>query len=139
MAYGRRAPYDYYAVVEGLESGIYSQWEGGNGARARVDGYSNAVHKGFYALHEAIEWYKEMTGGQEPVKWYEQSPYKYYAVTEGKHPGIYDQWFGDGAYSQITGYHRSCFKGFHDLEEAKAWFKKENGHDPELKLSNEQE
>jgi viroplasmin and RNaseH domain-containing protein len=135
----RNSPYNYYVILKGLDPGIYREWNGGDGARARVDGYSGAIHKGFYTLRDAIEYYKEMTSGQEPVLWFKQPPHTYFAVTEGKERGIYDNWFGsDGACLQLEGFRQPSFKGFYDIQEAITWYKHETGMEPVLRISNEQ-
>jgi ribonuclease HI len=49
-------------------------------------------------------------------------PKKYYAVLNGRTPGIYTNWFGPGgAEEQIRGYAGSRYKGFSTLTEAKQW------------------
>lgn len=133
----RSDPYDYYVVVQGLDPGIYSQWEGGNGARARVEGFSGAVHKGFYSQLAAIEWFQEMTGGEEPILWCNKEPFQYFTIIEGKEPGIYRTWFGtDGAYSTIMGFRSPLFKGFYTFEDAKNWYLEQTGREPELRFSD---
>lgn len=48
---------------------------------------------------------------------------KFYAVVEGRRPGIYDEWFGpDGAEAQIKGYANAVYKGFASLADAETWF-----------------
>lgn len=43
----------YYAVVRGRRPGIYTAWEGHDGARAQVSGFAGAVYKGFATPDEA--------------------------------------------------------------------------------------
>ena len=53
---------------------------------------------------------------------------KYYAVTAGRKPGIYTQWFGSrGAEIQVRGFPGARYKGFPTLEEAEAFIKKNAG------------
>jgi len=52
----------YYAVAKGHKPGIYDQWFGENGAKAHIDGFSNAVFKKFSTLKDATLWLKEVTG-----------------------------------------------------------------------------
>lgn len=50
---------------------------------------------------------------------------KFYAVVQGRKPGIYDEWFGaHGAEVQITGFAGAVFKGFTVRRDAEAWFSK---------------
>ena len=49
-------------------------------------------------------------------------PKKYYAVANGRTPGIYTTWFGPGgAEEQIRGYAGARYKGFPSLSEARQW------------------
>lgn len=51
-------------------------------------------------------------------------PKKYYAVANGRTPGIYTTWFGPGgAEEQIRGYTGARYKGFPTLAEAQQWLK----------------
>jgi ribonuclease HI len=52
----------YYAVAKGHKPGIYDQWFGENGAKANIDGFSNAVFKKFSTLEDATSYLKEVTG-----------------------------------------------------------------------------
>ncbi|PWH17664.1 MAG: ribonuclease HI [Anaerolineae bacterium] len=45
-----------YIVVKGRQPGVYTQWEGPQGARAQVEGYPGAIFKGFYTTEEAYNW-----------------------------------------------------------------------------------
>src|SRR5262245_23991033 len=56
---------------------------------------------------------------------------KYYAVVEGRKPGIYDEWFGsDGAEAQVKGFTNAVYKSFQSLTEAEAWFTRLTGSAP---------
>ena len=48
---------------------------------------------------------------------------KFYAVKEGKKPGIYHTW--DECKEQVNGYSGAVYKSFTNEEEAKAFIKKE--------------
>ena len=49
----------------------------------------------------------------------------YYAVVNGRQPGIYATWSGlEGAEAQIKGYPGARYKGFATLDDAKAWYNK---------------
>jgi ribonuclease HI len=51
-------------------------------------------------------------------------PKKFYAVAEGRTPGIYTAWFGPGgAEEQIRGYAGARYKGFSTMSEAEQWLK----------------
>ena len=50
----------YYVVIRGRRPGLYDQWYGEEGAAAQVDGFVDAVYKGFYTLQEAAEWLREI-------------------------------------------------------------------------------
>lgn len=47
-----------YIVLRSRQPGIYTQWDGPEGARIQVDGFSGAIYKGFYTSEEAINWLK---------------------------------------------------------------------------------
>jgi ribonuclease HI len=54
---------------------------------------------------------------------------QYYAVANGKSPGMYKTWSGkDGAQDQVKGFPKAKFKGFYALEDAVEYLK-ENGAD----------
>lgn len=46
----------YYVVVHGRQPGIYRQWFGVEGASEQVEGFPDAIYKGFFAREEAMEW-----------------------------------------------------------------------------------
>jgi ribonuclease HI len=48
-----------YIVVNGRKPGIYSKWFGVGEAAEQVEGFPEAVYKGFYTREEAINWLKE--------------------------------------------------------------------------------
>jgi len=50
------------------------------------------------------------------------NPKKYYAVAQGRTPGIYTTWFGPGgAEEQISGFTGARYKGFSTRREAEQW------------------
>jgi ribonuclease HI len=50
---------------------------------------------------------------------------KFYAVVQGRKPGIYTEWFGSrGAEVQIKGFAGAIYKSFASQAEAEAWFRK---------------
>ena len=50
----------YYVVLRGRKLGLYDQWFGEGGAAEQVDGFADAVYRGFYTLQEAAEWLREL-------------------------------------------------------------------------------
>ena len=46
----------YYIVVQGRRPGIYHQWFGEEGAAEQVEGFPEAIFRGFFTREEAIEW-----------------------------------------------------------------------------------
>lgn len=52
----------FYAVAVGRRSGIYTEWQGRDGARTQVDGVPGAKYKGFRTRSEAEAWLREATG-----------------------------------------------------------------------------
>jgi ribonuclease HI len=56
---------------------------------------------------------------------------KFYAIVEGRKPGIYDEWFGaDGAEAQVKGIANAVYKSFQSLTEAEAWYTRMAGSPP---------
>lgn len=49
----------YYAVLSGHKTGIFETWFGAGGAKAQIDGFSNAKYKGFGSYDEAKNWLKQ--------------------------------------------------------------------------------
>ncbi|MFZ5808073.1 MAG: ribonuclease HI [Chloroflexota bacterium] len=47
---------NFYAVVKGRKTGIFTSWFGTDGAWQQVDGYPGAVYKGFPTRAEAKQW-----------------------------------------------------------------------------------
>jgi ribonuclease HI len=52
----------YYAIAKGHKPGIYDNWFGETGAKANIDGFSNAVFKKFSTLEDAASWLNQMAG-----------------------------------------------------------------------------
>lgn len=46
----------YYVVVRGYKPGLYTAWFGEGGAAEQVEGFPQAVYRGFYSLEEAAVW-----------------------------------------------------------------------------------
>jgi ribonuclease HI len=51
----------YYVVVHGRRPGVYNKWFGADGAAEQVEGFAEAIYKGFYAREEALEWLREFS------------------------------------------------------------------------------
>lgn len=56
----------YYVVLQGRQPGLYERWLGEEGAFVQVDGFADAVYKGFYTLQEAAEWLRELRADTLP-------------------------------------------------------------------------
>lgn len=54
-----------YIILKGYKPGVYQQWEGPEGAKIQVEGFANAVFKGFYTAEEAYNWLKAQA--KEPL------------------------------------------------------------------------
>ena len=46
----------YYVVVRGYSPGLYTAWFGEGGAAEQVEGFPQAVYRGFHSLEEAAVW-----------------------------------------------------------------------------------
>jgi ribonuclease HI len=46
----------YYIVIHGNKPGIYRKWYGQGGAAEQVEGFPDAIYKGFYTREEALDW-----------------------------------------------------------------------------------
>jgi ribonuclease HI len=46
----------YYVVVRGYKPGLYTAWFGAGGAAEQVEGFPQAVYRGFCSLEEAAAW-----------------------------------------------------------------------------------
>ncbi|KZL87252.1 ribonuclease h1 [Colletotrichum incanum] len=118
----------FYAVFEGRvdEPTIYSSW---GDAHPRVTGCS-AVFKGFSSLQKALNYMedlevlaprrviKEGAGASTP----DGKSDGYYAVANGKNPGIYQYWRGQTqALSQLHETPGACCKKFRTKEQAEAF------------------
>lgn len=49
----------YYVVVNGRQPGIYSRWFGVGEAAEQVEGFPEAVYRGFYSREEALDWLQQ--------------------------------------------------------------------------------
>ena len=102
----------FYAVVRGRKTGIFTEWEGDDGAKRAVEGYSNNKFKGFNCYDDAVTF---MTNKESKIT----GKKKYYAVVRGRKTGIYTDWEGDGgAMEQVHSYSNNKFKGFTNYNDA---------------------
>jgi len=62
---------NYYAVAKGRTCGIFYDWPT---CRAQVDGYANALFKGFASLHEADTWMSVIKSRQLVLEEIAQTP-----------------------------------------------------------------
>ena len=56
---------------------------------------------------------------------------KFYAVVQGRKPGIYQEWFGaHAAEAQVKGFAGAVYKSFPARMEAEAWFQEQGAGTP---------
>ena len=58
----------HYAVIRGFRPGIYKAWYGPGGAEEQINGFGNALYKGFESLKEAEQWLEEGTANKKAKK-----------------------------------------------------------------------
>src|SRR5512133_3570517 len=51
----------YYIVIKGRSPGLYTKWFGPGEAADQIQGYPDAVYKGFFTREEAINWLREFS------------------------------------------------------------------------------
>lgn len=51
----------YYVVVHGRRPGIYRRWYGQDGASEQIEGFPDAIYKGFYTRKEVHEWLSQFS------------------------------------------------------------------------------
>ena len=56
----------YYIIIKGHKPGLYTTWFGDDGAADQVQGYPDAVYKGFYTKEEASAWLKKFSTKKLP-------------------------------------------------------------------------
>ena len=56
-----KARKQYYVVVHGRQPGFYTEWLGENGASKQVEGFTDAIYKGFYNKEDASQWLREFS------------------------------------------------------------------------------
>ncbi|MCJ1403192.1 hypothetical protein MMC11_006415 [Xylographa trunciseda] len=101
----------FYSVRVGHSPGIYHSW---NECLSQVKGFKNATFKSFPTLIDA----ERFMAGEDPGKSTGgvSSPYKFYAVRNGRVPGIYTDW--PSAQKQIIGWTKPKHKCFSTQAEA---------------------
>jgi len=50
-----------YVVINGRKPGIYSKWFGAGETAEQVEGFPDAIYKGFFTREEAVNWLKEFS------------------------------------------------------------------------------
>jgi ribonuclease HI len=58
----------YYVVVKGRNPGLYTKWFGTGEAAEQIQGYPEAVYKGFYTRDEAVNWLHGFSADGLPSK-----------------------------------------------------------------------
>lgn len=58
----------YYLVVHGYKPGLYTEWFGKDGAANQVEGFPDAIYKGFHTKEDALQWLKGFS--EETLKAY---------------------------------------------------------------------
>lgn len=56
----------YYIVIRGRQPGLYDRWFGEGGAAEQVEGFADAVYRGFYTVEEASVWLRELRADTMP-------------------------------------------------------------------------
>ncbi|SLM33870.1 Ribosomal protein L9/RNase H1, N-terminal [Lasallia pustulata] len=104
----------FYAVRVGFTPGIYHSWAD---CLKQVKGFKQAMFKSFTTLTDA----ERFVAGENPSHDASLSPYKFYAVRNGRVPGVYTDW--PSAQKQITGWTKPKHKLFTTRAEAERYLK----------------
>ncbi|KEF51271.1 uncharacterized protein A1O9_12621 [Exophiala aquamarina CBS 119918] len=129
----RVAERKYYAVQQGKTPGIYDSWEE---CLAQVRGHKGAIFKAFLSLHEA----QSFMEGKLLKSSTTLGDQKFYAVQNGRVPGVYTDW--TEAQAQIRGVRKPRHKKFNTRAEAEAFVaagKKPSGWDISQPVTPEEE
>ncbi|RMZ91179.1 hypothetical protein DV736_g1575, partial [Chaetothyriales sp. CBS 134916] len=132
----KRAPEKkFYAVREGRTPGVYGTW---TECLAQVRGHKGAFFKAFQSLHEA----NAFVDGTSLTSPSSNLPgeQKFYAVQNGKKPGVYLDW--PSAMEQIRGVKGPRHRRFNTMAEAQAYVdagKKNLSYELSRNLSPEEE
>ncbi|QTA89424.1 ribonuclease HI [Desulfonema magnum] len=80
----------YYAVARGHRPGIYDEWYGEKGAESRINGFQNALYKGFSSLKDAEEWLSQFKSKEDKTYFFQkkQSVSKTTSVSQIKNPEV---------------------------------------------------
>ncbi|KAI5285618.1 hypothetical protein KEM54_000426 [Ascosphaera aggregata] len=112
----------YYAVKYGFNPGIYYHW---TDCQAQIEGYESPIFKAFDSLVEADQFMR----APGPKPW---SPpltkAKYYAVQQGKVPGVYTSW--TEAREQVLDYPEPKYRKFNSFDEAEEFVKLNEAYIP---------
>lgn len=107
----------FYAVAKGKRPGVYYTWEE---CLDQVRGQKGALFKSFPSLHEA-QAFADGKPLEPSAKSRATGEQKYYAVQNGRLPGVYTDW--PAAQEQITGFRNPRHKKFGSRQEAEAFVK----------------
>ncbi|KIX99178.1 uncharacterized protein Z520_04754 [Fonsecaea multimorphosa CBS 102226] len=108
----RTAERKYYAVRQGKTPGIYDTW---TDCLGQVKGHKGAVFKAFQSLQEA----QAFMDGKTLANTNSSKEQKFYAVQNGRVPGVYTDWIQ--AQAQIRGISKPKHKKFNTRAEAEAF------------------
>ncbi|ETI24062.1 hypothetical protein G647_03431 [Cladophialophora carrionii CBS 160.54] len=123
----------FYAVRQGKAPGIYETWAD---CLSQVKGHRGAVFKAFQSLHEA----QAFMDGKSLATSNGVGEQKFYAVQNGRVPGVYTEW--TEAQAQIRGIKKPRHKKFNTRAEAEAFVAAgttANGADPADHITPEEE
>ncbi|KAJ9601987.1 hypothetical protein H2200_013546 [Cladophialophora chaetospira] len=123
----------FYAVRLGKTPGIYETWPE---CLSQVKGHKGAVFKAFQSLHEA----QAFMEGKSLAATNPAAEQKFYAVQNGRVPGVYTEW--TQAQAQIRGIKKPRHKKFNTRAEAEAFVaagRTSSGLDPSDQITPEEE
>ncbi|KAL8642172.1 MAG: hypothetical protein Q9228_001102 [Teloschistes exilis] len=111
----RAAEPKFYAVRVGFRPGIYHTWAD---CLEQVKGFKKALFKSFASLTDAERFLagENIQGGGSSSS---NAGTKFYAVKNGRVPGIYTEWLS--AQDQITGWQKPKHRSFSTRIEAQRW------------------
>ncbi|KAL8867227.1 MAG: hypothetical protein Q9174_005800 [Haloplaca sp. 1 TL-2023] len=129
----RAADPKFYAVRVGHRPGVYHTWAD---CLEQVKGFKKALFKSFPTLTDAERFLAGeniSTGGSSSAA----GGQKYYAVKNGRVPGIYTEWLS--AQDQITGWQKPKHRSFSTRSEAQRYLDDDGSKHPESPEATEVE
>ncbi|KAI9815791.1 MAG: hypothetical protein M1827_002187 [Pycnora praestabilis] len=116
----KRAPeIKFYSVRVGFNPGIYHSWQE---CLRQVKGFKKATFKSFTTRKDA----ESFLAGDNPSQNGTGAVQKYYAVQNGRVPGVYTDW--PTAQDQITGWTKPKHRLFTNRSEAEAFVRQRSGN-----------